>query len=452
VSGVQESTTKITIPTNQQKETTMTVKHKHHQWNHMTQDDINWSDNKQELTIDISKHEDESMQLILTSWKQGISWKTLVNEVIEHHNNPFEAPPFPFWFLESDLVKCWREQIPDRLLKQVKHFKGNEFGILNFCSRYQYADKFFTHNPTLFWMIFMNIQKHSKDEAALMAICQLKHTTILKILKLPAKKSVLKLLLKIKYTYALNKYGRIERLFKLKFEKLNHRASISIAQIAFILQFPEFIESPLLNQWEQAQSIDELQSLPRVIRDIDLMKDQIREINKKSIKQQLYQCKDSKAIHRLHDKLVEQLNKQNAEEDEQERLEWGHQEYQLELPTQFPEPPLAGNPSIIPITTPQQLQREGQKQQHCVAAYAYQIAQNQCYIYQILAPERATLSIDIRVTPRGKTKLSIDQIKGFKNKEINKETRTAVLDWFKQTKKDKNTFISPATKAGKNND
>jgi hypothetical protein len=59
----------------------------------------------------------------------------------------------------------------------------------------------------------------------------------------------------------------------------------------------------------------------------------------------------------------------------------------------IPEPPLAGTDSITPVHTLTQLKKEGKEQSHCVASYSRRIAQGGTYVYRVLKPERATLSI-----------------------------------------------------------
>lgn len=63
------------------------------------------------------------------------------------------------------------------------------------------------------------------------------------------------------------------------------------------------------------------------------------------------------------------------------------------LPARFPSPPFAGTKHIRPILTPGDLYREGEAMQHCVGTYARDVAEGNYYIYRVLAPVRATLSL-----------------------------------------------------------
>lgn len=59
----------------------------------------------------------------------------------------------------------------------------------------------------------------------------------------------------------------------------------------------------------------------------------------------------------------------------------------------FPVPPIPGTESIVPLTNSDELTKESREQVNCVRTYAYHVAEGHTYIYRILAPERATLSI-----------------------------------------------------------
>jgi hypothetical protein len=59
----------------------------------------------------------------------------------------------------------------------------------------------------------------------------------------------------------------------------------------------------------------------------------------------------------------------------------------------LPEPPLPGTEQIIPLSDAEHLHVEGCSQHNCVGSYAEQVRKGQCYLYKVLAPERATLSI-----------------------------------------------------------
>ncbi len=63
------------------------------------------------------------------------------------------------------------------------------------------------------------------------------------------------------------------------------------------------------------------------------------------------------------------------------------------LPSRFPDPPFAGTEVIRPIMTPDDLCLEGYEMNHCVAAHAVGVAEGEEFVYRVMSPVRATLSI-----------------------------------------------------------
>lgn len=60
---------------------------------------------------------------------------------------------------------------------------------------------------------------------------------------------------------------------------------------------------------------------------------------------------------------------------------------------EFPPPPLPGTELVVPITTHHALVEEGRTMHHCIRSYAERVACGAVYVYQLLAPERATIAI-----------------------------------------------------------
>ncbi|MCC6216090.1 MAG: PcfJ domain-containing protein [Polyangiaceae bacterium] len=90
----------------------------------------------------------------------------------------------------------------------------------------------------------------------------------------------------------------------------------------------------------------------------------------------------------------------------------------------LPPPPVPGTGSIVPITTFAELVAEGCAMHHCVASYASQVASGNVYVYRVLSPSRATLSL----VRRGDAWV-LDQLYGVCNAEVDPTTRQAVHLW-----------------------
>jgi len=87
----------------------------------------------------------------------------------------------------------------------------------------------------------------------------------------------------------------------------------------------------------------------------------------------------------------------------------------------FPAPPLALPANFKPLTSAEDLSREGKTQHNCVGAYSQRILSNEYYVYNLDAPERATISVR-RMNDRWK----LSQIKLASNREVHWDTEDYV--------------------------
>lgn len=96
----------------------------------------------------------------------------------------------------------------------------------------------------------------------------------------------------------------------------------------------------------------------------------------------------------------------------------------------FPRPPKPGIPGVIvPIRTVSDLASEGRDQANCVASYAANVAEGACYIYRVLRPERATLSVVREANRRWR----IGELKLAGNKVPSPQTCEFVDSWFEKS-------------------
>ncbi len=100
------------------------------------------------------------------------------------------------------------------------------------------------------------------------------------------------------------------------------------------------------------------------------------------------------------------------------------------LPSRFDDPPFSGTEDIRPIPTPDDLYFEGNAMHHCVASYASTVAEGKAYIYRVMAPVRATLSIS-----RENGQWVPGQLFGACNKPVNEYTRETIFEDLFQSKR-----------------
>ena len=117
--------------------------------------------------------------------------------------------------------------------------------------------------------------------------------------------------------------------------------------------------------------------------------------------------------HREVEEAFEQFLKREAAEEE-EKI--------------FPQPPLPGTAEIVPLTTTVELVQEGIDQHNCVGGYTEWVQKGNGYIYRVMAPERATLSINNGADDCWR----IDQLQLACNQPASPETYEAVMKWLYQ--------------------
>ncbi len=92
----------------------------------------------------------------------------------------------------------------------------------------------------------------------------------------------------------------------------------------------------------------------------------------------------------------------------------------------YPPPPLPGTEDIVPLTSVARLREEGTIQRNCVGTYARRVQSGSIYVYKVLRPERATLSIQKNAWGGW----SIAELEIAGNRRVQGFTRAAVQRWL----------------------
>jgi hypothetical protein len=93
----------------------------------------------------------------------------------------------------------------------------------------------------------------------------------------------------------------------------------------------------------------------------------------------------------------------------------------------LPRPPLLGiKDQIVPICTKTELLAEGRMQKNCVASHAERVIAGEYYIYRVLHPSRATLSVSLQSDGNWQ----ISELELSCNRPVNGATRAFVNQWL----------------------
>ena len=319
------------------------------------------------------------------------------------------------------VIREWKEKHQladffDRIPPEIRHallqYSDRKWHLLNLFARCPGAFDLHVSNPALFYALASHWVFHKpavrQPMRAARSLVRKKQKDIQRWLGFPATESARKILRRIP-RMALS----VENLLYL-------RDTLHDPERAKILAHLPRINAGALRLINDRRLMDHL--APRVIEEVgndpendDYANTYRMLIDLFRMNQQLRAgplpiCFHSlRRIKELHDELATRLDDAEYYDDD------------LAEPVVFPPPPYHGTETIVPISTPDELRKEGREMQHCVGSYARNVARGGCYIYRVLSPVRATLSITIRAG-----NWSLDQIQMASNKPVPREIREKI--------------------------
>jgi len=390
-------------------------------------DNITAKNNSQDLPIvlDFSTLLDYAGTITVGHWNSGVTWQLECDGTIQKFKY-FEQESVPLTFLlYQESCTQWYLDIPKEVRINLAAFATHEFCILYLVSHYTHAYQLFVSQPTLFWIMLSVAKEKNLPEVELMALLARPRKEILRFCDLPATKSALKLISKLQIP-RLNQtsLGHIRDLLAIdNYSALNHLKQIGENVVSFVREYPEMIGSSLLIGISKSNN----SAINSTIDDIRHLADRLGITD---ISARLSHSKSLDEVTAVHDDLVIRVNAQQYEEL-----------FEID----YPEPPIQGTQSIIPITTGEYLFRESVRQHHCVSTYHDRIVLGDYYVYQILEPERATLGLILKKGCKPK----LDQLVLALNDEVSEQTKNTVLKWLenngvqmKSTMEIKNIFTN----------
>ena len=137
-------------------------------------------------------------------------------------------------------------------------------------------------------------------------------------------------------------------------------------------------------------------------------------------------------IQTVHDELVVEYQQTLAAERPRPRREKARRRSspRKRTRTTFMKPPVPGTRDIIPLCSKAELEREASDQHNCVGIYYQRIKETRdLYVYKVLRPQRATLSLIRR--PDGSWRRG--ELAASRNRRVRIETRIAVDYWLQKS-------------------
>jgi hypothetical protein len=266
--------------------------------------------------------------------------------------------------------------------------------------------------PVLFWLLVNHSSLRNWREKKFVNIVTLKRTEILGIVcGFPGKlsKSALKFLSKFD-DCKLNTDTAAEMLIEWvsegRYKRLAHYKVLSLESLYLFNAYPTLIGAKLAHFMHSGN--EGIQGCLIIIRDMLKMADALGKSS--LLVRELSKLSTIEDVRNHHDEILKAYLEQTG----------------VESTLEFPDPPLAGNQHIIPITNSDQLFHEGIDQDNCVYSYLTEILSGQYFVYRVKGIERATLGVS--TGPDGT--VDLDQLLARSNSRVSRRTFEIVDHWI----------------------
>lgn len=370
-------------------------------------------DSSNALHVDFTSFLRFNCKVMFLPWERGMTWRNTSDDSEAETGQHLKDPGIPFsFFVCSQEAQPWLASIPEDLINKLEQFdtmfSGVTFPLLAFMSQSNRAKELFESSPALMGLIQFAAKYHQWSFQDILEISQKKRKEILAACGIAGDKLVQRVLSKL----SIKMFGMRDYQCLINFnwaysgKLLSHINYVDMKLLHFISQKLEFSKARFLLQYH---SLWNWSNFKLIINDSESM---ARRLAITNITDQINRCKNLNELNRLHDRLIEQLNRRSIKD----------------MPLiEFPEPPIEGNESIIPIRNNIELMIEGKKQRHCVASYENAVMDGVYYVYRLLEPERATVGLNIR----SDDSVFVNQIKLVCNGTASNETKQVIADWIK---------------------
>lgn len=321
-----------------------------------------------------------------------------------------------------------RQTLPPSYGFALAPFKCHQWSVIVCLWKYRRYYELLRSNPVMAF-ILANDQRINwgvyLNEMSMEKIIEMKQTTVMELLDLPGSKSMMQLFRKI-HPSAAHPQLRSQIRFCLQddnsMKQLSHLKKIN-AGVLHLLASVERIRShvtpQLLEEVSQSRQNNHYPFAAHQLGECERWHTQIYQ-NRKFPK-----IRSVEKLVAYHEELaaeVDRLLQVQREEDRAER----ERELERAMKAPFPKPPVPGTDEIVPLRTAGDLIMEGQQQHNCVGHYSQSVQGGGCYIYRVLKPERATLSI-VRYTSG---QWSIGELSAACNRQVQHATKQSVERWL----------------------
>lgn len=331
----------------------------------------------------------------------------------------------------------FRAEVPEEIVRIVEPFGSHQWALMTLMHAEPWARDLALGNPTLAYALAnSHLLRGSPPEAAAVQArwyCHKKQRDLLEWLGFPGTEAVVKLMRKIQpAAVSPVVLHRLRMALEADPRTLKLLAPLptvngAILELATIAKFLDLLTSGLLMEMAAnpsgASVADCIQGGLAMLAQASSRRTAKPFAN---LRQVLLFREKAEKEYQAYLRRKERAKENEARRVEQERLRrWeaarlrSMKEEELRR-CPLPPPPLRGTRDILPLTSAELLRMEGREQKNCVATYEMTVRRGVYYIYQVLAPERATLSIyrgpdgcwrrlELKTLNNGKAKTATEQ-------------------------------------------
>lgn len=312
----------------------------------------------------------------------------------------------------------FRFSLPKPVAHVIEPFRTHQWPLLAFLSFDEGALDLASNNPAL---AFFLAQRLKCDREMIQSLCcsQMRQRELLDVLGLPSSSNAVKLFRKIAPA-SLNGDNWQSIIDLLKAElgspkpRLNHLPSINSGVVEILLDrgAADAALPSLLTEVAKDRSENYRGRIVHLITSTLRMQDEMQ------VRKRCDRFASVARLRTVHEEVSEHYRRRAAQLTQASQHESDH----------FRNPPIPGIAGKIePVTSAAQLVDEGEIQGNCVASYASKVRDGNTFIYRLLLPERATLSI-VRKTSFSSWK--VGELEGRYNTDARPETEDFVQAWL----------------------
>ena len=363
------------------------------------------------LFIDWSDSVGHECYLSISTWDSGL----VVTGYSQEETQRLSLIDVGDWIfgIEDPAIKRWRDTLPAPVNDGLSTLPSHQASILRWAVDSPVIVDLLTSNPLLLWLL---VDEGLFGHATLGEInrrLSVKQKQLCHELGLAGTEQQVKIFRRAASAH-LSAFLIRDLLRILKNETvckfLSHRSDMSASDIEILKQYPWIVRYPcraLLEELKNPETLRFFQDVIRMLADLG----------------PLYQCRTAAAVRRLHDGLVEYINRDDG-------FTFFRDDYGdiQELPS----PPLPGNDFIRPLTTQHEIVKEGREMRHCIASYIGSVVRGEYYVYQMTRPERLTIGVLVglgRSNDRWQH-CFVREVRGKYNHHPSEASTRLIEDWF----------------------